>query len=144
MANTQAGTHSDAGPGPSAGLLGSLKSIAATLIASGRTRLELLGNEIEEEKLRAIHMLLMALGLVFCLGVGVLLAVAFLAVMYWDSRLQVLGGFACLFVVLGGLFFRALRSAAQRPAPLFSASLSELEEDLRQLKAAVRNESTTH
>lgn len=144
MANTQAGTHSDAGPGPSAGLFGSLKSIAATLIASGRTRLELLGNEIEEEKLRAIHMLLMALGLVFCLGVGVLLAVAFLAVMYWDSRLQVLGGFACLFVVLGGLFFCALRSAAQRPAPLFSASLSELEEDLRQLKAAIRNEPAKH
>lgn len=144
MANTQAGTHSDANSGQNAGLFGSLKSIASTLIASGRTRLELLGNEIEEEKLRVTNMLLMALGLVFCLGVSVLLVVALLTVMYWDSRLKVLGGFACLFVILGGLFFRALRNAAQRPAPLFSASLGELEEDLRQLKAAVRNESATH
>lgn len=144
MANSYAGANSDTETVRATGLFGSLKLIAATLIASGRTRLELLGNEIEEEKLRAIHMLLMALGLVFCLGVGVLLTVAFLAVLYWDSRLLVLGGFATLFVVLGWVFFRALKKAAQRTSPLFAASLSELEEDLRQLKAAARNEPATH
>ena len=57
------------------GLFAALKGIAATLLVSGKTRLELLGNEIEEEKLRAIHLLLLAQSMAFCLAVGVLLGV---------------------------------------------------------------------
>ena len=38
--------------GASAGLLSALRNIAATVLASGKTRLELLSNEIEVEKLR--------------------------------------------------------------------------------------------
>ena len=62
--------------GASSGLFAALKNIAATLLAGGKTRLELLGNEIEEEKLRAMQLILMAQGMVFCFGVGTLLAVA--------------------------------------------------------------------
>ena len=42
--------------GETGGLLSALKNIAATLLASGRTRLELLSNEIEEGKLRVIEL----------------------------------------------------------------------------------------
>ncbi|MBI4742680.1 MAG: phage holin family protein [Betaproteobacteria bacterium] len=145
MGNTPHGESGNFEAGRSGGgLFATLKGVAAALVSTGRTRLELLGNEIEEEKLRALRLLLTALAMVFCVGVGVLLAVAFFAVVFWEYRGFVIGGFAALFIVLGAFFFRAMKQAAQRSEPLFASSLSELEEDLRQLKAAARNEPATH
>ena len=126
--------------GETSGLFAALKGIAATLLASGKTRLELLGNEIEEEKLRAMQLLLMAQGMVFCFGVGVILAVALISALFWDNRLLVLGVFALLFLVAGGVFYSRFKSATQRPDRAFAASLAELQEDLRQLKAAMGHE----
>jgi len=139
MSQTDGGASPRAGQ--KAGLFAALKNIAATLLSTGRTRLQLLANELEEEKLRAIRLLLIALAMVFCLGVGILLAVALLTMLYWESRIVIVGGFAGLLLALGALFFNAFRRATQRPAPVFAASLAELEEDIRQLKAAVRDES---
>jgi uncharacterized membrane protein YqjE len=129
--------------GQNTGLFAALKGIAATLLTTGRTRLELLGNEIEEGKLRALRLLLLAQAMIFCLGVGILLAVAWLALCFWESRLLVMGGFALLFILLGGVFLRAFLNATQRSKPLFASSLAELEEDLRQLKAAAHHEPAT-
>ena len=120
----------------SGGLFAALKNIAATLLASGKARLELLSNEIEEQKLRAIQLVLLAQGMVFCLGVATLLVVALFTAMFWDNRLFVLSAFAGLFFVLGGVFYSMIRRAAQRPERPFASSIAELEEDLRQLKAA--------
>ncbi len=126
--------------GENSGLFAALKNIAATLLATGKTRLELLSNEIEEEKLRAIQLVLMAQGMVFCFGVGAVLAVALLAGVFWDNRLLVLGVSAGCFLVLGGFFFVLFKRATQRPERVFSASVAELQEDIRQLKAAVGHE----
>ncbi len=124
------------------GLFAALKDVAATLLAGGKTRLELLGNEIEEEKLRAMQLILVAQGMVFCFGVGTLLAVALLTALFWDSRLLVLGASAAVFLVFGGVFYAAFKRATQRPEHIFAASIAELQEDLHQLKAAVGHEST--
>ena len=124
-----------------AGLFAAVKDIAATLVAGGKTRLELLGNEIEEEKLRAMQLILMAQGMVFCFGVGSLLAIALLTALFWDSRLLVLGASAALFLVCGGVFYAQFKRATHRPEHVFAASIAELQEDLRQLKAAVGHES---
>lgn len=144
MSNLQGDEKAGQNAGQSAGLLAALKNIAATLLATGRTRFELLSTELEEEKLRAIRLLIMAQAMVFCLGVAVLLLVGLLAVLFWDSKALVIGGFAALFLVLGGVFYKALGRATKRTEPPFAASLAELEEDLRQLKAAARNDATTH
>lgn len=132
------------GTGHSAGLFAALKNVAATLLATGRTRFELLSTELEEEKLRALRLLIMAQAMVFCLGVATLLLVGLLAILFWDNKLLVIGGFAALFFVLGGVSYKALGRAAQRSEAPFAASLAELEEDLRQLKAAARDGSATH
>lgn len=128
--------------GQNAGLFTSLKNVSATLLATGRTRLELLGNEFEEEKLRVTRLLLIAEAMMFCLGVGVLLFIALLAILFWDNKTAIVGGFAGLFLLLGGVFYQALMRATQRQEKPFANSLAELEEDLRQLKAAARNESS--
>lgn len=121
---------------PKSGVFALASGLAATLLASGRTRLELLGNELEEEKLRAIRLLLLAQAMVFCLGVGTLLVVALLALIFWEGRLWVAGGMGALFLLLGAVFYRIFLRATQRAEPVFAASLAELEEDIRQLKAA--------
>jgi uncharacterized membrane protein YqjE len=127
--------------GAGAGLFAALKNSAATLLAIGKTRLELLGNEIEEEKLRAINLLLMAQGIVFCLCAGTLIAVFFLCALFWENRLFVLAAVAGFFLVLGLVFFALFKRAIQRPEKMFAASIAEMQEDLRQLKAAVGHES---
>lgn len=120
----------------SGGLFAALENIAATLLASGKTRLELLSNEFEEQKLRAIQLILLAQGMVFCFSVATLLVVALLTIFLWDNRLIVLSAFAGLFFVLGGVFYAMIKRTAQRPERAFSVSIAELEEDIRQLKAA--------
>ena len=119
------------------------KNSAATLLAAGRTRLELLGNEIREEKLHALRLLLLSQIFEFCLMVGTILAVALLIVVFWDHRVLVLGGFVASFFVVGGFAYVALRRSLHSDRRLFSASIAELGEDLRQLKGAARNESAT-
>ncbi|MGA7178698.1 MAG: phage holin family protein [Thiobacillaceae bacterium] len=118
------------------GVFASLKNLAATLVATGRTRLELLGNEIALEKQRALRLLLLTQALIFCLGLGLLLVVTLIALLMWDQRIAVVTVFAVLFLGLAGLLFAAVRRALHPPEPVFAASLAELQEDLRQLKAA--------
>jgi uncharacterized membrane protein YqjE len=124
----------------SGGLFSALRNISSVLLASGKTRLELLGNEIEEEKLRLVELFLMAQGMAFCFGVGILIVIFFFTALFWESRLLVLGAAAALFLVFGGIFYTRFKRAAGRPDRVFAASIAELQEDLRQLKAAVGHE----
>ena len=47
---------------------------------------------------------------------------------------------ALLFLLAGGFFLARFKKATQRPDRVFAASLAELKEDLRQLKAAMGHE----
>lgn len=124
------------------GLFASLKNLAATLVAMGHTRLELLGNEIEAEKLRALRILLLMQALVFCVGLGVLLALVLIALLLWDQRVTVVAVFAVIFLGVAGFLYAALRRSLRQPKPVFAATLAELQEDLRQLKAVSGHGST--
>lgn len=123
------------------GLFTATRSVAATLLATGRTRFELLGNEIKEEKLRAVRLLLLSQAMAFCLAVGMCLAIALLVVLFWDNRAALLGCFSALFLTVSALCYFALRRAKHTPERLFAASMAELEEDLRQLKGTAGDES---
>ena len=122
------------------GLFAALKNLVATLLSSGKTRLELLASELEEEKLRAMQMALLALGMVFCLCAGTLVAVLFLTAMFWENRLLVLGVSGGLFLLFGLVFFFRFKRAAHRPEKIFASSIAEFQEDLRQLKSAIGHE----
>lgn len=118
----------------SIGLMESLKRLACTLLAIFQTRLELLSNEMEEERLRIEQMLLYGSVALFFFGLAVMLLTAFFVVLFWDShRLLVLSGFAALFFVAGLLAWNALRRVAREKSKLFSASLAELADDRVQL-----------
>lgn len=121
-------------------LFSALKNIAATLLASGKTRLELLSNEIEAEKLRAVELLFAVLAIAFCFGTGLVLTVVLLALSFWEQRLVVLAVCALLFLVFGAVLLVRLRRESRRSERVFAASVTELERDLRQLSEASGHE----
>jgi uncharacterized membrane protein YqjE len=119
----------------SAGLMESLRRLASTLASIVSTRLELLANELHEERLHLTQMLLYALFAIFCFGMGLLLLTIFVVVLFWDDhRLAVLGGLSILFFVLSLLLAAVLRVRAQSKSKLFSFSIAELAKDRDQLE----------
>lgn len=116
--------------------MGSIRQLLSTLTCIVSTRLELLANELQEERLRLTQMFLFTLFALFCFGVGILLLTAFIVVLFWDDhRLAVLGALSALFFALGALMAMLLRSKARAKSRLFYASLAELTEDRKQLSA---------
>lgn len=125
---------SDQTPGESRGLLESLSTLAATLVAIVHTRLDLLSADVEEDRAHVLSLLVLALAALFFIGVGVVLAAILLVVAFWDShRLLALGALAGFFLAAGvGAWAYALHKARTKPR-LFAASLSELVKDRQQL-----------
>lgn len=118
----------------STGLFGSLKRLTGTLLAIVQTRLELLSNEIEEERLRIRQMFLYGCVVLFCFGLAIMLLTVFIVVLFWDTyRLQVLGGLTALFFAAGLLVGNALRRLAREKPKLFATSIAELSDDLHRL-----------
>ena len=114
----------------SAGLMESLKRLASTLVSIVSTRLELLANELQEERLYLTRMLVFALIALFCFGMSILLLTGFIVVLFWDDhRVAALGGLGAVFLILGILMAILLRNKAHARPRLFSASLAELAKD---------------
>ncbi|MGA9665369.1 MAG: phage holin family protein [Gallionella sp.] len=114
----------------SAGLIESLKRLVSTLTSIISTRLELLANELQEERLRLTQMLVFALISLFCFGMSILLFTGFIVVLFWDDhRVAALGGLGTMFLALGMLMAILLRNKAHAKPRLFSASLGELAKD---------------
>jgi uncharacterized membrane protein YqjE len=125
-----AGADTAAGAARAAGLLGSIKALVATLIDIAHTRLQLLGNEIHEERLRVRQLLLLGVIAGFFFVLAVLLFTLFVIVFFWDSnRLLAIGGFAGFYLAIAAGFVIALRSRAATGSRLFKASLGELRKD---------------
>ena len=123
-------------PSGGAGAFAAAKNIAATALAIGHTRLELLGNELEVGRITAMRQLVLVQALLFCLGLAVVLTVACLALVFWDNRVVVVALAGTLVWAAALLLFLTLRRDASKADPLFAATLAELQEDLRQLRAA--------
>lgn len=123
-------------PEESPGLIGSIRKLSATLVSVVATRLELLGNELQEERLRVTQMLLYFFVAAICFAMAVLLLTIFIVVLFWDEhRLVVLAGLSVFFIAAGALAATALRGLAMQKPKLFSASLAELAKDQEQLGA---------
>ncbi len=73
---------------------------------------------------------------------AVLMAAAFLTLWLWEYRLGVLALCMALFGASAWLAYRALMRMIEQPASPFATSLSELQEDLRRLKAASGHATT--
>lgn len=117
-------------PGQSNGLIASLGTLASTLLAILHTRLDLLCIDLEEERDHAFSLLLLTLTTLFILGIGTILAIITLAVLFWDThRLLTLGTITGIFLVTGiGLSMFIVHKIKSRPRFL-AASLAEIAKD---------------
>lgn len=123
-------------PGASKGLLDSLTTLAATLVAIAHTRLDLLSTDLEEDREHLLSLLVLSLASLFCLGVGIVLATILLVAVFWDTyRLLVLGLLAGFFLAAGMAAFGFARHKARTMPRLFAASLLELLKDRQQLNS---------
>jgi uncharacterized membrane protein YqjE len=117
-----------------AGLIGSLRTLLATVVAMAHTRLELAGAEVREEFARLGAVLLYGYLALFFGSVGVmLLTLAFVVLLWEEHRLAVLGGAGVLFLLVTALSARHVLALVRRKPRLFDASLRELERDREQL-----------
>ncbi len=117
-------------------MLSTLKNIATTLLVILQTRLELLGNELQVQKLVLARQLGLALALVFCVGLSVPLAIALAVATWWDQRVLVLGISTALVVVVAIWCYALLRNTLRSTEVVFAASLAALKDDMASLRAS--------
>lgn len=117
------------------GLYASLKRLLSTSLGIVSTRLELLANEWEEERMRLVRVLMLALLAVFFVCMAVVLFAIFIVAAFWhDHPLLAISLLSLSFFVMSGLCAYALRRLLRQPPVLFSASLAELRRDRLELE----------
>ena len=112
------------------GLFASTKGLLGTGVTLLHNRLELLGVELAEERVRLISLLAYGAAGVLCILAGLIFFAIFLTVLLWESnRLLALGAFSALFLGAGIASLTLAMSLARAGSSLFSASLAELRKD---------------
>ncbi len=113
----------------------SLHGIVDAGLETVQTRLELLGVELQEEKLRLTGLALNTVLAGLLLGFGLVFLMVFLTVLFWEEHRLLTLGISTALCLGGGLM--AARNAAhafRSGTKLFAASLAELARD----RAALR------
>lgn len=112
------------------GLLVSVRILFGTLLGIAQTRLALLANELEEERIRLTKLFVYGFLSLFFFGLGVI-ALSFLAVAaFWDThRFAAIAVVALLHLGIAFYFIMSVRHLASHKPKLFSASLAEIDKD---------------
>ena len=122
--------------GQAPGLLASLRQLAANLLGIGRTRLELLGIELAEEKARLLGLFLLAVAGMLFLLLALVLGSFLVIVLFWDSaRYLAMGVLVGVYLVLGLVLLAAVKARVANHPPPFEQTLAELERDREVLMA---------
>lgn len=122
-------------------ILDSLARLAASLLETLHTRLELISVEVEEEMARYSSYLLWIVVALFCAGIAVLLAILLVVVIFWDSHreavlLTLIGLFAGVALYLGWW----LRESMRNKPRLLGHTLDELKRDTSTLRGTGKSE----
>ncbi|MCL6556536.1 MAG: phage holin family protein [Burkholderiales bacterium] len=123
-------------PAGGEGLFASLKTLAATLVAMGKTRLELLSTEIAVEKARLMRQLIVAQLFVFFLMLAIVFGAWWLVLLFEAWRVGLVGTLGLAFLLAALLCARWLVQSSRQSPPPLADTLAELEEDLAQLRSA--------
>lgn len=116
------------------GIIGSGKRFLASMVSIVSTRLELLANELQEERLRIFQLLFLSLITLFCFCMTALLLTGLVVIYFWEEhRLGVLITLSCFFLLGGIVSGLILRNRSQQKSRLFSVSLGELRKDQERL-----------
>lgn len=120
------------GPGAaqSGGILQSLRNLGTTLVAIVQTRLELLSNEIEAERLRLLQIIFWGLVAIFFLAFALGMLTLLVVLVFWDThRNGAVAVLAVIYFVLGIYAVLQARSRLMQGRRVFADSLRELQRD---------------
>lgn len=121
-----------------AGFAGGAVHAATTALEAVRTRLELIGLELADAQDRLVRRLLCGALALFLLVLGLLAAVVWGALTWWENRLW-LSGLIAVASLSGGTLLALFAARKNRTQP-FQDSVTELTEDIHALKASLRHE----
>ena len=113
-----------------------LGRMAATLVAIVQTRLALAALEMEEESLRLLSYLALAMLALLCVSLAILLGAFLVIVLFWDThRIGAIVGSAGFFAALGVGLGLGVRASMRHKPKLLSFTLAELNKDLASMKS---------
>lgn len=116
------------------GMVDNFTRVAGTLLAILKTRSELIAIELEEEWVRLVVYLLLALTVLFCLAFTVFLAIVLVIVLCWDSfRIPAIVGLMLLFGTMTGVIWWSLRRSFYQRPKLFELTRQEIAKDIDRL-----------
>ena len=131
MAEEQTGS----GAAQSGGILKSLRNLGATLVAIVQTRLELLSNEIEGERLRLLQIIFWGIVAIFFLAFGLGMLTLLVVLVFWDTyRNGAVAVLAVIYLVLGVYAVLQARTRIHSGRRVFADSLRELQRDRDELE----------
>lgn len=115
---------------PTGGLFASLRQMLGTALEIAQVRLQLLGNELEQEKLRIFDGLLLAGVGLMLVAVGTVLLCGLVLMLFADGyRLAALAVMTVAFLWGGVLAMRAGGHRLRSPKGMFEGTLGELAQD---------------
>jgi uncharacterized membrane protein YqjE len=128
---------------PRSGLGNMLKGALSVTIGMLHTRLEIVSTEIEEERERLEEIVLFAVGLAFCLCMGMLMLSLLIAAIFWDTpaRLYVIGSMSFFYFIGAGGLWASVQTKIKNKPPLFKTTLAELAKDRRALQSELTGNS---
>ena len=116
------------------GLFSSLRQMLDTVLEIAQVRLKLLGNELQQEKLRVFDGLMMAIAGLMVLMVGAVLLCALVLMLFAPAyRLAALSVMTLVFLAAGLWLIRAGQRRLSKSGGPFDATLSELDQDRKGL-----------
>lgn len=111
-------------------MVASLRRLATNAVGIVQTRLELLANDLEDERVRTLQIVVLGSIALLCATVGLMLVTAWVVVAFWEQhRLATLAILALIWFVGSGIALWALKARADARRKLFSTSLAELRRD---------------
>ena len=125
------------------GILEALRCFLGTWVSVLKTRVELIGTELEEQREWLEKLVILSVAALFCLSFGVVFLTLFITMLFWaEYRQFVLGGFAALYLIAGLWAFFAVKKKAKNKPKMFSTTVSELEKDAHDLIGKMARENT--
>jgi uncharacterized membrane protein YqjE len=122
--------------GEHSGAFDSLKVLGQSVLAILQTRLELLGTEIAEERVRLAEILLYFSAIFLALFLACLFLAAWVIASAWDSSYRgvILGGVTVLLFVISAVFLWIAARKVGGHGQVFAVSIDQIKADIASLQ----------
>ena len=116
------------------GLVNSLRSLGPALLSLLRTRLELFGVELAEEKSRVVTLAALGAAGALCAAMALLLVNFLVIAFFWEQRIAAVLALLAVYGIAALALLLTLKSKLAAHPMVFEATVDELKKDLTALR----------